>query len=80
MTNGFNTRKKFALLIITFLVAIPLGVYLYIQNIWIVEPLTLGSKIPSVIVSTFNGEIVKNRFFVCKENSDTIFLHNMSAL
>lgn len=47
-----HPRRRFALLVLIFLILIPLGISLYIQNKWIVEPLPLGSRITSVVVVT----------------------------
>lgn len=53
-----HPRRRFALLVLIFLILLPIGIYLYIQNKWIVEPLSLGSKIPSAIITTLDGTYV----------------------
>ncbi|HXF90486.1 MAG TPA: TlpA disulfide reductase family protein [Candidatus Nitrosotenuis sp.] len=47
--------------------AVPVGVYLYIQNKWVIKPLPLGSKIPSVTLSSVNGDSAETDALITKK-------------
>lgn len=68
MANNINLfRKQVAFIFLLFIILVPISIYLYVQHRWIVNSLPLGSQIPSVVVTTLNGEDKNTETLITKK-------------
>jgi peroxiredoxin len=62
------SRKWIALMVIIFIIASSIAGYIYIQNNMIIQPLTVGEKVPFVVVQTLDGKDVSTRSPLMKKS------------